>query len=107
MNSKTKERQVSKKIAQEVMDRDEYCIMCGNPYNLDIAHFIGKGRGGLGVRENLVVLCRSCHHAYDNGKDEAKKHRIEYEIRQYLDNLYPSFTDDKRVEANRWDTREF
>ena len=99
-------RSVSKRVALEVLERDGYCINCGSPYNPDIAHFIGRGQGGLGIKENLAVLCRTCHHALDNGNNETIKSCIHATFKAYLKSHYPDFTDDMRKERNRWDTEE-
>jgi len=61
--------EVSDKVRKEVKDRDKHCIACGSHYNLTVAHvYINRSHGGLGIPENLCVLCMDCHHNYDNGK---------------------------------------
>lgn len=67
---------ISPKVRKEVMERDgAQCIICGSFRDLQIAHFISRGRLGLGIPENLGVMCCFCHFQYDNGKlhSEIKK----------------------------------
>lgn len=68
------------------MERDEgKCIICGSHRNLQIAHFISRGRLGLGIPQNLGVLCQNCHFQYDNGQ----QHRLyESAFKAYLRSCY-------------------
>ena len=102
----SKDRQVSRKLAEAVKERDKYCINCGSPYNLDVAHYIGKGRGGLGIKENLALLCRTCHHAFDNGNNDEQYKVIKERFRYHLECLYPTTTDAERTQQNKWDIKE-
>lgn len=86
--SRTKATDISQKIRQEVLERDKHCISCGKHSTLTIAHvWINRSHGGLGVKENLCVLCMDCHHAYDNGKS----HEQDYQravVQRYMLGLY-------------------
>ena len=65
-------RTYSKKLALEVLERDHWCIYCGSPHNLTIAHVVNKGMGGTKHKDlanNLVCLCIKCHDKCDNGSD--------------------------------------
>lgn len=63
------------------------------------AHFISRAKGGLGIPENIVTLCRACHHEFDNGIDrEYYCDRIE----RYLKKIYPDWNREKVVFKNRW-----
>lgn len=72
-------RTYSKALAQEVYNRDRWCILCGSPYNLTIAHVKNKGMGGTrrkDTADNLVCLCMGCHTEMDNGSGKyAKEYR--------------------------------
>ena len=68
MKSKqTKACDISKKVKDEVWDRDEHCcIICGNPNAMPNAHYIARSHGGLGIPQNIVTLCLDCHFDYDH-----------------------------------------
>lgn len=79
---------ISPKVRQEVLERDNHqCIICGSNQNLQIAHYISRGRLGLGIPQNLGVMCVSCHYSYDNGKfhKEVKKEFEDYLKAHYED----------------------
>jgi hypothetical protein len=65
---------------------------------LTVAHLVGRAHSGLGIKENLYTACMLCHHKVDNGLniiEESQKGR------EYLENLYPNFTDEQR-KYNKW-----
>ena len=80
---------ISAEMRAKVYARDSFdgcpcCIICGRPYP-QIHHYIERSRGGLGIEENLVCLCATCH---------ARLHGSQYRvmtshIRRYLMNKYP------------------
>ena len=77
------------KVRKEIMRRDmSRCCYCHTKHNLTIAHaFVPRSKGGLGVKENGVVLCMLCHHKLDNGLD--KEHQpIKQHIEDYMRRLY-------------------
>ena len=47
--------------AKVVKLRDRACILCGSGYHIELHHHISRGRGGMGVKENVVCLCKQCH----------------------------------------------
>lgn len=94
MSRETKKTQISPKTKKEVTIRDKgRCIVCGAP-GIGNAHFIRRSQGGLGIKENIITLCPKCHHDFDNG---FKRREIEKIAREYLDNLYPNFSDYNRI----------
>lgn len=63
-------RTYSKRLAEQVHRRDKWCINCGSPHNLTIAHLRNKGMGGTKRKDtcrDLVCLCILCHGIMDNG----------------------------------------
>ena len=69
MSKISKACDISPKVRKEVLERDEHrCIICGTIQHLQIAHYISRGRLGLGIPQNLAVMCANCHFQYDNGK---------------------------------------
>lgn len=81
-----------------IYERDfQRCVICGGTYRLTIAHMISRAYGGLGIRQNGVLLCMQCHDAMDNGSN--KELRVAYQkfVRNYLEQQYPDFPDDRRI----------
>ena len=69
MSKISKACDISPKVRKEVLERDAHqCIICGTTHRLQIAHYISRGRLGLGIPQNLAVMCAECHFQYDNGK---------------------------------------
>jgi len=98
MSNRTKATSIPKKVREEVYKRDKGCIICGSHFAEPNAHLISRAKGGLGIAENVVTLCNLCHHEMDNGKNSLE---IKEKVRQYLERLYPNFTDEMR-KYNKW-----
>lgn len=66
-SKRSKACDISPAVRNEVLKRDNcQCFICGCKHNLQIAHYISRARLGLGIPENLAVMCIRCHIAYDN-----------------------------------------
>lgn len=66
MNKRTKALAISNKVKIAVNERDwGLCVYCKRPGNPD-SHYIRRSQGGLGIPENICVMCQDCHRAYDN-----------------------------------------
>ena len=88
---------ITKKVKDAVWERDEHrCIYCGSTYAFPEAHVIPRSRGGLGVEENIVTLCRLCHDAFDNGTAE-QRHDIGVFCREYLKTIYLDWDEEKLI----------
>lgn len=115
MNNRTKYLQFGKKTVEEIFERDNYtCFFCRigyfkcfkGPVNLsdlgfnifDPMHFIGKGKGGLGVVQNGICGCRNHHHIFDNGNvSRAIKQEMQQLAENYIITLYPNLDISKLV----------
>lgn len=88
-SKRTKAVDISQKVRQEVYARDNLrCISCRSPYNLQVAHiYLSRAKGGLGVKENLAILCINCHLDYDSGKNK-RQERVKGRVHRYMENLY-------------------
>jgi 5-methylcytosine-specific restriction endonuclease McrA len=80
MTKRTKELSISPKVRKEVYERDSWdgatcCIFCGSPYRIEVAHFIPRSLGGLGIVENLAAGCIDCHKLLDYGFPEQRKEK--------------------------------
>ena len=101
MNKRTKALNYTKETAYKVAERDNHeCIFCKMGYHLeginksglgsiiyDPAHFINKSQGGLGIEENLVLLCRYHHTLLDNGNKGLRLEMLSI-MEEYLKSLY-------------------
>lgn len=88
--------QIPTKVKKSVYDRDSgLCVVCGQRGFPD-AHYIPRSKGGLGIEENIVTLCRGCHERFDHG-DQYDMTVIGTMIRCYLKEHYPGidYPDDR------------
>lgn len=93
-SKRAKALDISPAVRGAVYERDEglcvYCKMPGNPE----AHFIPRSRGGLGIEQNILTLCRDCHNKYDFGRRLEREGMREY-FRAYLEIKYPDWDESK------------
>lgn len=86
MNKRTRAVSIPAKVKRQVEERDHgLCIFCGKPGRGE-AHFISRAQGGLGIEENLLTVCRSCHELLDNSTDRKEMLRI---AEEHLRSYYP------------------
>ena len=92
---------ITAKVRLDVYDRDSIqgtpcCIYCGSPYHIEIAHYIERSRGGMGIPQNLVCLCTECHRKQHNGDKD-----IEDFMRKYLMCLYDTWSESDLI-YDKW-----
>lgn len=96
---------IPKSVKDRVWERDEHrCVYCGSVYAFPEAHYIPRSRGGLGIEENILTLCRLCHDAFDRGT-AAMRQEIGHQCRAYLMAIYPDWDEEKliyRKDGNQW-----
>ena len=93
---------ISSTVKMLVYHRDGgLCICCHRPGNPE-AHFIPRSKGGLGIPENILTLCRECHDKYDFGTREQREGMRE-EFREYLMSKY-SHWDEDNLTYRKWRT---
>ena len=98
MQRRTKAVAITPEVRAEVEERDNHCcIFCGRPGRGE-AHLINRSQGGLGIPENIVTVCRLCHHQMDNGQ-ATKLYRAKAE--EYLKSKYPEWDRSKLV-FDKW-----
>ena len=98
-SARTKACDISPKVRQAVGERDNWiCILCGRP-GIPNAHYRPRSDGGLGIEQNIVTLCPTCHRLYDNGYDKNTnlREKIGAKVRDYLEKRYPGFPDYDRI----------
>jgi 5-methylcytosine-specific restriction endonuclease McrA len=67
------------------------CVLCGTTWTaMPNAHYISRAQGGLGVEQNVVTLCHSCHDRYDNSVERLT---LRERIRAYLEAKYPNWAE--------------
>lgn len=96
MHKRTKATGIPLRVKAAVIRRDgSCCIFCGK-YQMhpDMAHYIGRAHGGLGIEENLVTACRKCHEEMDNGKHRQIYREI---ARERLTSVYADWDEDRIV----------
>jgi 5-methylcytosine-specific restriction endonuclease McrA len=69
------------------------CLFCGKQ-GTDFAHYISRANGGLGIEQNLVLLCRKCH--FDLDQTPKRKDLLQI-VKRYLVVKYQLFKDEDRV----------
>lgn len=86
MSKRSKACDISPKVRRAVYERDDgLCVIC-HKQGFPNAHFIPRSDRGLGIEENIVSLCLTCHSDYDGTKREEYGQRIEdYLTSQYSD----------------------
>lgn len=103
--ARNRKLQFDTKTKQLIVARDMGCIFCITGYHMknndryaygiyDIAHYINKSAGGLGVPENGVLSCRYHHMLLDNGNKGLRKEMLSM-MRCYLKSMYPGWNEEE------------
>lgn len=71
------------------------CVYCHKP-GLPEAHYIPRSKGGLGIEENVLTLCRECHGRFDNGTALERALMRGY-FQQYLFDHYDEWDETKLI----------
>lgn len=84
---------ISQEVREKVYQRDSWedcpcCVYCGKPRGVEVHHFIERSRGGLGIEENLVCLCKACHTKVHQGDTD-----IQNFLRAYLSDFYEGWNE--------------
>lgn len=98
-HKRTKALAISEETKHRVWCRDAgRCVWCGRrgAYVFPEAHYIPRSKGGLGIPENILTLCRPCHDRFDNGTREQREGMREY-FREYLESIYPEWDETKLI----------
>ena len=94
-SKRSKACDITPKVRKEVLERDGHKrIICGENHNLQIAHFVSRARLGLGIPQNLVVMCVSCHFQFDNGKLHSQ---IKNLVKEHLKANYEGWNEEKII----------
>jgi 5-methylcytosine-specific restriction endonuclease McrA len=99
---RTKALNATAKVRSIVYERDSMdgvpvCQICFTGQQpLDLAHFISKSQSGLGIPQNLIVLCRTHHSLFDHGYPEERR-TMKRQIREILQSKYPDWDESKLI----------
>lgn len=98
-HDRTKATSIPPKIREEVEERDGHCcIFCKSPNARGEGHYIRRSQGGLGIPQNLLTVCRTCHRQLDEGP---MKELYQSMAKEYLVNKYPGWNEQDLV-YNKW-----
>lgn len=99
-SKRAKDLAISRTVKETVMERDGGCVWCrltgirtGLPAYPE-AHYIPRSKGGLGVEENILTLCRPHHDLFDRGTREQRE-MMRRAFRAYLQSTYPEWDESK------------
>lgn len=104
-SKQTKAHEIPMAVKKAVARRDGIdghpcCIYCGKPAPTDYplafcnAHVIKRSQGGMGVVTNIVTLCSSCHHRFDDSTD---REEMMHYISSYLKRFYKNWSEEAQV----------
>lgn len=100
-SKRSKATDITMKTKQKVYDRDNgTCIICGRP-GMPNSHYIKRSKGGLGIEQNIVTMCISCHNDYDNGYDTERRDYIKAKTKEYLKKMYDNWNETDLV-YDKW-----
>lgn len=95
MSKASKACDISKKVKDEVWERDNHqCIICRSPFAHPNSHYIKRSAGGLGIPENIGTMCYSCHYDYDF---TLNREAIKIKFKEYLQSKYPNWDEEKLI----------
>ena len=105
MQKRTVALSIPNGVKRAVAERDSMdgwpcCIYCGRPAPSDAmtafscAHYISRAQGGLGIEENILTLCPTCHHKYDATTQREEMRGI---FRGYLKEQYAGWCEEDLV----------
>ena len=98
-SKRSKALDINPDVKERVWWRDSrQCVYCGRSgaYVFPDAHYIPRSKGGLGIEENVLTLCRMCHDRYDNG-DKFERLMMKLRFKEYLSTIYTDWDEKKLV----------
>jgi len=94
MNKRTKALMIPQEVKEKVWARDGRCVYCGSHNAAPVAHYIARSHGGLGIEENILTLCDSCHRKYDQS---VKRKEMRAFFREYLMSKYKDWNENNLI----------
>lgn len=96
-NKITKATSIPKKVKIKVWERDNHmCIFCNKPveWNFANSHYIKRSHLGLGIEENIMTNCSSCHSLFE---ESDKRNEMKIFAREYFKSKYPYWNEEDLV----------
>lgn len=97
----TKATSIPTSVKQKVWDRDKHkCISCGIyvPVECACSHIVKRSQLGLGIEENIITQCNTCHKRFD---DTILRNDMLISISRYMESIYPNWNmDDLKYKKN-------
>ena len=92
---RSKATDISQKTKKTVWERDgRRCIFCGDPRAMPNAHYISRAKGGLGIEQNIVTACMTCHFKMDNTTERSLFLNA---AKQYLQSKYRGWNEEDLI----------
>lgn len=100
MRKDTRAQDFPRAVKELIADRDSFdgwpcCVFCGRAAPGGVAwsnaHYIPRSHGGLGVVENGLTLCPSCHARYDQTTERPFMRLF---FRDYLMEKHPGWSEE-------------
>ena len=89
---------ITPEVYERVRGRDGgCCIICGRR-DIQCAHYIPRSQGGMGIPQNLVMLCVEHHTLYDNG---GMREELGEVIKDYLKGWYSDWNKEE-LKYDKW-----
>ena len=97
MSKRSKACEIKPKVRAKVWTRDNHrCVLCGIYVSeaCSNAHYIARSHSGLGIEQNILTLCPTCHHNYDNTD---KRHELKEVLKRYLSSKYENWNEEDLI----------
>lgn len=89
---RSKATDISAKVKAIVWRRDgERCIFCGRTQAMPNAHYIPRSKGVLGIEQNIVTACITCHFEMDQ---TSYRHEYLERAKKHLQMKYPLWNEE-------------
>ena len=89
MNYKSKRAKacdIAPEVKEAVLERDGgQCVFCLSGGGIPNAHYISRAQNGLGIEQNVLTLCSTCHDRYDHTADRKEMRKF---FKKYLQSKY-------------------
>ena len=95
MSYKTKRAKacdIPQAVKDKVLERDGgICVFCLSGNASPNAHYISRAHNGLGIEQNILTLCQTCHDRYDKTTDRMQMREF---FKKYLQSKYEGWNEE-------------